>query len=478
MFENRRSNQTRQRTLFGRREQKAELAGFYIRIIGYLISFLTAATATICPFFTGRAKLIVIFFSIFFLLEASNAKAQGFLYTYSSDTAICLGGSADLKINILDSAAVFHTGSNDYISIPSHDEINRTVILDRTIALWFRANNNTNRQVLYEEGGTTNGINIYLLNGRIYVNVWGSNIMLGDLSASVAAGQWHHIALVVDGGLALLVPNFKMYMDGNLIGSTYNVALITGIPIHNSDIHIGFSGNTRYTDGAINGSFYYSGFLDEFKLWNSALTGAQIAAEMWKGSSGAMGQIIYYDFNNDVGNSIKDVSGVTIHNGSIINGVTHSTVTPFRVAISWSHNGATTTTTTVSPTVTTDYTFTLTHFFTPPHYATVQETINVRVVPALVSVTGGGAYCSGETGVAVGLSGSESDVSYSLYRNGVTLVETMNGTGGAMNFSNQTIAGTYTVVATTSAPLPACQRTMSGSVTVTINPPANHNVEF
>ncbi|MFV0375916.1 MAG: hypothetical protein ACK5JD_01295 [Mangrovibacterium sp.] len=91
-------------------------------------------------------------------------------------------------------------------------------------------------------------------------------------------------------------------------------------------------------------------------------------------------------------------------------------------------------------------------------------------MPVLYNVTGGGAYCSGGAGVVVGLSGTEADISYSLYIDGSTLVETKAGTGAAISFSNQTVAGNYTVVATSSAPLPDCQRTMGGSATVSVNP--------
>ena len=48
----------------------------------------------------------------------------------------------------------------------------------RTISLWFRADDvsiNSRNQVLYEEGGTTRGLNIYLKNGSLYVGGWNSS---------------------------------------------------------------------------------------------------------------------------------------------------------------------------------------------------------------------------------------------------------------------------------------------------------------
>ncbi|MEJ8758243.1 T9SS type A sorting domain-containing protein [Pontibacter sp. H259] len=91
--------------------------------------------------------------------------------------------------------------------------------------------------------------------------------------------------------------------------------------------------------------------------------------------------------------------------------------------------------------------------------------------PVAYSMTGGGAACAGGAGVPVGLNSSQSGITYQLKRtvNGVTEnVTSVNGTGGAINFGNQTVAGAYTVVASTNS-TPACPMPMLGEVLVTIN---------
>ena len=91
--------------------------------------------------------------------------------------------------------------------------------------------------------------------------------------------------------------------------------------------------------------------------------------------------------------------------------------------------------------------------------------------PAAFNVTGGGSYCSGGSGVAVGLSGSQSGVNYQLVLNGSTNVGSpVAGTGSAISFGNQTAAGTYTVVATNV--VTSCMTNMTGSATVSIAQPA------
>ncbi|MCX6223244.1 MAG: DUF2341 domain-containing protein, partial [Bacteroidia bacterium] len=89
--------------------------------------------------------------------------------------------------------------------------------------------------------------------------------------------------------------------------------------------------------------------------------------------------------------------------------------------------------------------------------------------PTAFNVTGTGSYCSGGTGVAVGLAGSESGVTYQLYIGGSTPDGTpVSGTGSAISFGNKTAAGTYTVVATRTAG--GCTNNMTGSAVVTVIP--------
>ncbi|MBC5993402.1 Ig-like domain-containing protein [Pontibacter cellulosilyticus] len=75
-------------------------------------------------------------------------------------------------------------------------------------------------------------------------------------------------------------------------------------------------------------------------------------------------------------------------------------------------------------------------------------TINV-VVPQ--TLTGGGAYCEGGAGVPVGLANSQSGVSYQLLFGGNPVGSPVAGTGGAISFGNQTVAGTYSIRPTTAS---------------------------
>ena len=91
----------------------------------------------------------------------------------------------------------------------------------------------------------------------------------------------------------------------------------------------------------------------------------------------------------------------------------------------------------------------------------------INSLPAVYSVTGGGNYCSGGSGVAVGLGNSDAGVNYQLQLGGLNTGSPVAGTGSAISFGNQTTAGTYTVVATNTTTL--CNANMTGSTNVIVN---------
>ncbi|MCX6282208.1 MAG: PKD domain-containing protein [Bacteroidetes bacterium] len=99
--------------------------------------------------------------------------------------------------------------------------------------------------------------------------------------------------------------------------------------------------------------------------------------------------------------------------------------------------------------------------------ATNSVLVTVNPLPTQFGVTGGGEYCSGGTGLPVGLDGSETGVNYDLKLGG-TIIGSMPGSGSAISFGNKTAGGTYTIVATNATT--NCVRNMSGSALITVNP--------
>ncbi len=98
---------------------------------------------------------------------------------------------------------------------------------------------------------------------------------------------------------------------------------------------------------------------------------------------------------------------------------------------------------------------------------TVSVSINALPIPYPVTVGSGGLYCAGGVGVPVGVSITTSGTSYQLYRNGTSIGSSILSTGVPISFGNETLAGTYSVVATSG---PGCTNNMAGTVTVSTNP--------
>jgi hypothetical protein len=96
--------------------------------------------------------------------------------------------------------------------------------------------------------------------------------------------------------------------------------------------------------------------------------------------------------------------------------------------------------------------------------------ITVNSLPVAYTLTGGGSYCEGGTGSVVGLTNSQSGVSYQLYSGATALSaagSAVSGTGSAISFAPQTMADVYTAIGTNAAT--GCTNTMSGSETISMN---------
>ncbi|MCD6013194.1 MAG: C-terminal target protein [Flavipsychrobacter sp.] len=94
--------------------------------------------------------------------------------------------------------------------------------------------------------------------------------------------------------------------------------------------------------------------------------------------------------------------------------------------------------------------------------------ITVNGLPTVETITGGGPYCVGTSGVNVGLSGSDGGVIYQLNRGGVAIGSSLWGTGAALDFGVFTTIGTYTITARNAVTL--CSVNMSGSTTISTLP--------
>jgi Ca2+-binding RTX toxin-like protein len=164
-------------------------------------------------------------------------------------------------------------GINDYVSIPNSALINTSSVTARTVELVFNADTTAGRQVLYEEGGATNALNIYIDNGSIYFSArdageWGPF----NISASINAGQTYHAALVLDTAGSGTI---RGYLNGTSVGSGITA---TNLDSHSGAIAIGGVDNdTYFHDGAFSGDgHYFDGRIAEVALYNAVLSQGEL----------------------------------------------------------------------------------------------------------------------------------------------------------------------------------------------------------
>jgi PKD repeat protein len=118
--------------------------------------------------------------------------------------------------------------------------------------------------------------------------------------------------------------------------------------------------------------------------------------------------------------------------------------------------------TTAAPNVTTTYTVVVTD--NTGSLASDCITIFVNPLPADYTVTGGGSFCSGGTGASVGLSGSQTGVTYQLQLDSVYIGSPLAGNGNPLNFGIQSAEGIYSVIGVIDSS--ACTNYMTGSATL------------
>jgi Ca2+-binding RTX toxin-like protein len=203
----------------------------------------------------------------------------------TADNEGSLGASVDGTVTggVTFGAAALYTGAsssadfdgvNGGIRIPDNASINAATTTARTVELVFNADDVNSRQVLYEEGGATHGLTIYLDNGNVHVT--GEHLgewVDADISAAVSVGQTYHIAFVY----SALDDSFSGYLDGTLIGSVSTNGAAS-FPSHTGDVGIGYAPDAvQFHDGDSNsGGYYFDGRISDVALYNVALSQSQL----------------------------------------------------------------------------------------------------------------------------------------------------------------------------------------------------------
>jgi len=94
-------------------------------------------------------------------------------------------------------------------------------------------------------------------------------------------------------------------------------------------------------------------------------------------------------------------------------------------------------------------------------------TISIEPLPNVYDITGGGSFCSGSTGVSLGITSSDPGIKYQLFHGTATSGSPIPGTGLPFSYGVYTTPGSYVIIATDSTT--GCTDSMAGSATISIN---------
>jgi len=136
----------------------------------------------------------------------------------------------------------------------------------KTVMMWFKADSVNGAQVLYDEGGYTNGLGIRVNNGALQAGVVNANVGF-TASTPFDSPRWTHVAAVFDSGSLLL------YVNGEQQAVT--AATFTTVGGHTSAAGIG----ARRLDGpfGVAGTGdHFAGLIDDVRLYDNAVTADEI----------------------------------------------------------------------------------------------------------------------------------------------------------------------------------------------------------
>ncbi|MCU0428713.1 MAG: choice-of-anchor D domain-containing protein [Cytophagaceae bacterium] len=213
-------------------------------------------------------------------------------------------------------------GTNDFVDLDA--DISRLDFdAPATIEFWAKSNvdhkSGSPRPIFQIENGANQEFSVWwgnltagLTNERISVfhetaNAAANQTIIGVTDPGTYVGEWHHYAVVCTG------TQFLFYIDGELKSSTNSSAHSNPAPGRYGN---GFVPTTARIANRPSLSNYFSGDIDELKIWNLIRTQAEIQAGMNAELAGTeTGLISYYNFNQGL------ASGTNTNLATLVNKV-------------------------------------------------------------------------------------------------------------------------------------------------------------
>lgn len=193
-------------------------------------------------------------------------------------------------------------GINDHIEVPSSSSM--TITEQITMEVWVKQNSSSGLQIIFNKEGE---YEIGLHNGE-FVFAIANNWVFKYTGYNVSSNIWTHLAVTYNGS------EYVAYVNGSEVYSELSTGLISDVVPTQNDFWIG------WRQAQLNNHF--SGSIDEIRIWNIALTSAQVSSlyddEFLDSSTPSQCLMANYQFNENAGISLSDLTG-NGNTGTLIN---------------------------------------------------------------------------------------------------------------------------------------------------------------
>lgn len=143
----------------------------------------------------------------------------------------------------------FSNSTTGGLTIANDDSINVLTYTRKSYIIAFKTGSDvTSRQLIYEQGGATNGLNLYLQSGNLFANIWNNSADNAAASSqTIVANTIYIVAWVFDGDNT----RWDMYINGEATASASDATTMTVLSAHTGAIGLGVIVNDTEFDGNI-----------------------------------------------------------------------------------------------------------------------------------------------------------------------------------------------------------------------------------
>ncbi|MEM6932107.1 MAG: Ig-like domain-containing protein [Pseudomonadota bacterium] len=162
--------------------------------------------------------------------------------------------------------------ANTQTGLSDNAEINLGNYLSKTHAIAFETGGDVDTtQVIYEQGGSSRGLNVFIQQGMLHAAVWNfaeENWGYREVTTAIAADTRYTTTAIMDGALPA-AGNLSLALNGQVVGTTDGVGQLYA---HSDDIGIGQVRGSTVIDGStVSSSMSFLGSVETLVQYNALL---------------------------------------------------------------------------------------------------------------------------------------------------------------------------------------------------------------